>query len=35
MSFYLMQRLCPPPKHNTIGHRVFGGGMLGLSQKSW
>jgi hypothetical protein len=39
MSFYLMQRLLPPrekagsPFDNA--HRVFGGGMLGLSESAW
>jgi len=39
MSFYLMQRLLPPREKTgsplDIAHRVFGGGMLGLSESAW
>jgi hypothetical protein len=38
-DFYLMQRLCDPPKRTggplDKAHRVFGGGMLGLSEGGW
>ena len=38
-SFYLMQRLLPPREKTGSpfdnAHRVFGGGMLGLSESAW
>ena len=38
-NFYLMQRLSDPPKRSggllDKAHRVFGGGMLGLSEDGW